>query len=66
MSLIKRDYSNLKRYDTEDQPLKNRKKWMLAYNEWGKKFKKMLILYLNIIYQRLKYPHLFIKWVLQV
>ena len=26
MSLIKRDYSNLKRDDTEDQPLKNRKK----------------------------------------
>ena len=35
---------------------------MLVYKERGRELEKSLSPFLNIIYQRLKYCHLFIKW----
>ena len=44
------------------QAFKNCKKQMPAYKERSSNLEKWLSSFLNIIYQRLKYCHLFIKW----
>ena len=62
LSLIKGDYSE----KLQDQPFKICKNWMLAYNGWRRNSDNCSSHYLNIINQRPKYPHLFIKWVVQV
>ena len=50
----------------QDQPFKNCKKWRLANKKWRGNLDNFSFPYLNIINQRLKYPHLFIKWVVQM
>ena len=49
----------------QDQLFKNSKKWMLAYKEWRGNLDNCSSPYLDIINQRSKYPHLFIKWVIE-
>ena len=50
----------------QDQSFKNCKNWMLVYKELRGNLGHCSCPNFNIINRRLKYPHLFIKWVVQV